>query len=108
MPCPIFNKPVPTHLLYDLLDKVAIKMDTYYILNYEGFRKLVYNKYDDEFRKSVEEYYVPSKRVYVWREFTYKSFSNIIRQICKQNKINIESKIRYSNSDYDIEYVIGA
>ena len=34
------------------------------------------------------------------------SFTNIIRQICKANNIMFSSNIRYSESNYNIEYYI--
>ena len=51
-------------------------------------------------------YYYKSKRFYLEREPDYKSFCNILRQICKSHDIKIESKLNYCNSSYMMEYYI--
>ena len=37
---------------------------------------------------------------------TYKSFTNIIRQICKQNLIQYTTEMKYNESKYNIVFKI--
>ena len=102
----IFVKPVPQDLVYDLLDKIATKSDKYYIVDINTYKRLKYYKLHTDFIASAATYYHVSKKFYVEREMTYNSFVNIVRQICRGNKVNFTSKIKYTDSTYNIEYYI--
>jgi len=102
----IFRQFVPPKILFDILEKVCIKTDKYYLFDLNAYRKLVYYELYDDFAKSIVEYYHISKREYVDRKLTYKSFVNIIRQICKSNNIQHTSQIKYNESNYNIDYYI--
>jgi hypothetical protein len=102
----IFRKQVPIDLLMDLLDKICLKTDKYYLVDANAFKVLLYNNYHEEFCKTLLEYYHSSKSYYVSREFSYKTFVNIIRQICKSNGVMYGSKMKYEKSQYNIDYFI--
>ena len=102
----LFRKQVPIQILLDLLDKVCLKTDKYYLIDANAFRVLLYNNYHKDFCKTMLEYYHSSKAYYVSREFTYKSFVSVIRQICKSNNIMYRSEMKYEKSQYNIDYFV--
>jgi hypothetical protein len=102
----IFRKQVPVDLLIDVLEKICLKTDKYYLIDTNAFKILKYNHYEEDFCQTLLEYYHISKAHYVTREFTYKSFTNMVRQICRSNAIMYSSKIKFEKSDYNIEYYV--
>ena len=102
----IFKISVPTPILLDCLEKFAIKTDKCYVVNNNAFKKGLYNNSITEFIKTCEPYYFLSKRKYLERPLNYTSYTTILRQICKHNKIVYTSQIKYVNSNYDIYYYI--
>jgi hypothetical protein len=102
----IFRKQVPIELLMNLLRKICLKTDKYYLIDANAFKILKYNNFDNEFCSQLLDYYHSSKQHYVTREFTYKSFTNIVRHICKSNAVMYSSKIKFEKSQYNIDYYI--
>ena len=102
----IFKKNVPNDLLFTLLDQICFKTDTYYFIDNNAYRKLLFYNLDKEFTDDLLEYYHLSKQFYVLRKMTYKSFTNIIRQICKQNSIQFNTEMKYNESKYNITFNI--
>jgi len=106
MPNQIFKKQVPNDILYNLFEKIALKTEDYYIIDNNAYKKLLYFKLLEEFVESIIGFYHISKQYYVTRKFTYKSFSNIIRQICKYNNIQYTTEMKYNESMYNIIFKI--
>jgi hypothetical protein len=102
----IFKKQVPIHLLIDVLEKICLKTDKYYLIDINAYKKVLFNGLHIEFCESLKEYYHLSKLFYVERKFTYNSFTNIVRQLCKSNNILFSSQIKYNESKYNIDYFI--
>lgn len=102
----LFKNPIPIDILFILLDKVCIKTDKYYIVEQNAFKKIVFHNYQNEFCSSILPYYHQSKKNYVERPFTFNSFINIIRQICKFNNIAFSYNVKYSDKKYNIIYYI--
>jgi len=102
----IFKKNVPTESLYSLLDDICLKNDKYYILNNNSYKKGIFNNSITNFIEECKPYYHISKQKYLERKLTYNSFTTILRQICKFNKITHTSQIKYDKSTYDIIYYI--
>lgn len=102
----IFVKPVPQDLIYDLLDKVATKTDKYYIMDIDTYKRVKFYELHKDFISTMAAYYHLSKKFYVERPLTYTTFVNIIRQVCRSNKVTFTSKIKYNDSTYNIEYYI--
>ena len=102
----IFKKAIPNALLFSLLEKIALKTEKRYILNHNSYKKGLLDNSIPEFMESCKEYYFLSKLKYLDRKLTYNSFITVIRQICNFNKVTYTSQIKYSKSDYDIEYSI--
>jgi hypothetical protein len=102
----IFRQSVPDKLLFNLLDKVCLKTDKYYLVDMNAFRKTVFHNYYEEFRNDLMDYYHIGKQSYLTRPLSYKSFTNIIRQICKSLSIMFTSQMKYNESTYNIVYFI--
>jgi hypothetical protein len=102
----IFRKNVPINVLLELLEKVCLKTDKYFLIDNNAFRKILFHKLDEKFIEFIEPYYQESKRFYVTRKFSYNSFINIVRQLCKSNDVMFTSKIKYNESKYNIDYFI--
>jgi len=102
----IFKHPVPNNLLFNLLDTICLKTDNYYLVDMNAYRKMLFHKHDEEFCNELKEYYYIGKHFYITRKMTYKSFTNIIRQICKHNSIPFTSQMKYNESKYNIDYLV--
>lgn len=102
----IFRKPVPNDLLFSLLDNICLKTEQYYVIDYNAYRKMLFYEYEKGFLEKMKEYYHLSKQFYIMREFTYKSFTNMIRHICKSASIMFSSQMKYNESKYTIYYYI--
>ena len=106
MPSQIFKAPVPNELLQKLFEENAIKTDSGYIINNSVYKKGIFNESIIKFLEACRQFYHISKRDYIDRKLTYKSFNTIIRQICNFNNITYTSQIKYDKSVYDIIYSI--
>lgn len=102
----IFRENIPIEILFNLLEKICLKTEKYYLIDNNAFKKITYNKYEDDFLEKILPYYQESKKFYVTRSFNYNSFVNIVRQICKSNDVMFTSKIKYNESKYNIDYFI--
>ena len=102
----IFRKLVPPELLYELLEKICLKTDKYYLVDHNAYKKFMFLGLDQGFKESIIGCYHDSKRFYVTREMNYNSFINILRQVCKSNQMMFTSQIKYMESKYSIEYLI--
>ena len=102
----IFKKTVPENLIFDLLDKICIKKEKYYLFDINAYKKLVFYNYHEEFCKTLKEYYHLGKQFYLTRKMKYNSFTTILRQLCKLCNIMYTSQIKYNESKYNIDYLI--
>jgi len=102
----IFKVGIPPETLFDLLEQICVKTETYYIVDHSAYKKMKFHNLHEPFLKTIIEYYHYSKKFYVEREFTYNSFTNIIRQICRVNNITFTSDIKYNGSKYHIDYFV--
>jgi len=102
----IFKNQIPKSLLFDLLDKICLKNEKHYTVNSNSFKKGVYNEDIQKFLEVCKPFYHISKRKYLDKKLTYKSFTTILRQICNNNNITYTSQIKYDKSTYDILYYI--
>jgi hypothetical protein len=106
MPSKIFKENLPDEYLFNFLNKIALKTENYYQIDINSYKKMIYNNYNEDFLTELHKYYNPTKYNYLEREFTYNSFTNILRQICKSKNIPYQSKIHYNKSKYGIIYLL--
>jgi hypothetical protein len=102
----LFLKQVPISIVMTLLEKVCAKTNSFYLIDSNAYRKMIFFKLDAEFKEILLPYYHISKRYYITRDFSYNSFTNIIRQICKSNGHHFYTEIKYDHSVYTILYFI--
>jgi hypothetical protein len=102
----IFKTGIPPEILFDLLEQICEKTETYYIVDLTAYKKMKFHQLHEEFLTTILDFYHYSKKFYVEREFTYNSFTNIIRQICRVNTIIFTSDIKYNGSKYHIDYFV--
>jgi len=102
----IFKTCIPAEIMYVLLEQISIKNESYYIVDITAYKKMRFHNLHEPFLNTIIDYYHYSKKFYVEREFTYNSFTNIIRQICRVNNINFTSDIKYNGSKYHIDYFV--
>lgn len=103
----IFKEKIPNEIIFDFLEKYAIKNNTkYYLVTKNTFRQAKFNGDLENFCDKVENYYYNCKKFYITRKQTYKTFITILRQICKCNHLAFTSKIKYDKSKYEIHYYI--
>ena len=102
----VFKEKVPKTILIELLEQICVKNENYYIIDYNSYKKLVYNNLHERLAETIKDYYFSSKQFYATRKMTYKSFINIIRHICKSCGILYTSNIKYNESKYIIYYYI--
>ena len=103
----IFKKIMDTSIIFNLLDKLCEKNNTYYMFNSSCYKKGTF--FDDAiqlFLKEIKVYYHNSKQKYLEKKQTYNSFTTILRQICNYIKIEYKTKIKYDKSTYEIIYYI--
>jgi hypothetical protein len=101
-----FKQAIPTSLLFDLLEKVCLKTDTYYFFDLNAYRKMIFLDLHGAFVLALRDYYHTSKLFYLERQHTYSSFTNILRQICKFSEIEVDSEMKYNYSQYYINFYI--
>ena len=102
----IIKNKIPDEHLFALLDKICIKNNKYYTFNLNSYKKGMYSEDIPKFIQECIPYYYLSKRKYLERKITYKSFITVLRQICNYNKITYTSKIVYNKCEYNIEYYV--
>ena len=93
-------------VLFDLLEKICIKNEKYFLIDKIAFRKGLLSKDIEIFLNNLYNNYYSSKKYYLTRELTYNSLLTVIRQICKANEIRFISKIKYDKCKYEITYFI--
>jgi hypothetical protein len=103
----IFKEQVPSAELFALLEKICQKTEHQYQFDTESYKSGMFSGELPAFVKMCEPFYHNAKRVYLTRTLTYKSFTTILRQICKCNGIPLHSKIKYDKSQYEIVYFVG-
>jgi len=102
----IFRKTVPSVILFDLLEKICLKTEKYFFIDYNCYKTMVYRGYHTPFVETIRPFYHYSKRFYVDRKVSYNSFVTIVRQICRLNDVDFTSQIRYNESKYNIDYFV--
>ena len=102
----IFKKNITTDSLYSLLDKIALKNEKYYIFNNDAYKKGILQDDIQNFFEECKEYYHISKQKYLEKKMSYNTFTTVLRQICKYNKITYTTQIKYDKSTYNIIYLL--
>ena len=102
----VFKKNVPISILFALLEQICLKTEKYYFLDQNAFKKLQFHDLFVKFREEIRPYYHVSKRFYIEREFTYRMFANIVRQLSRMANVRFDSEIKYHQSKYHVDYMV--
>jgi len=102
----LFRSHIPIDYLYDVLEKICVKKEKYYIIDFNSYRLLQFHDLYTNFAERIIQAYKPSKQKYVTRTLTYNSFVTIVRHICRINGIPFDTKFNYQYSLYNIDYYI--
>ena len=101
----LFKKIFDLEDFVNFLSTICDVKDNEYTFNNDAFKKAnLFNRIDPFVEKCKDHYYL-SKHKYLNRKITYKTFITILRQIAKSINIEYSSNIKYSKSNYNIEYV---
>lgn len=94
-------------VVIELLRDMCIESEENILLfNKTAYKRLrLFNKITPILKK-LKPYYYESKMFYLTRKMNYKTFSTIVRQLCKYANLKLLSNIRYLYSSYIIEYTI--
>jgi hypothetical protein len=106
MPNQIFKKTVSPSILMELLDKICLKTEKYYLFDINAYKKLLFYNLQAGFCENLKDYYHLGKQFYLTRKMKYNHFTTVIRQICKLCNIMYTSQIKYNESKYNIDYLI--
>lgn len=104
----IIKHKMPTEMLFNLLEQICIYQNNYYTLNFNAYKKGIFDGTIQQFIQDCIPFYHLSKQKYLKRELSYNNFVTIIRQICKYLNVAYTSNIKYDRSTYDIVYKIYA
>ena len=102
----IFKDIMPSSTLYNLLDQICLRKEKYYFLDETAYRKMMFHNLHIWFIDALRPYYHTAKLFYLNRDFTYNSFTNVVRQVCKHLSIQFESEIKFCHSKYYINFFI--
>ena len=102
---------IKSTLTYNIVKEILYNVCTHVENNIYTFNKISYKRLRlfkklDSVLNRLRPHYYESKMFYLTRKMNYKTFSTIIRQICKYSQLKILSNIKYLHSSYIIEYTI--
>ena len=104
----LFAKTPDRQILFRLLEQISYKnwSGDGYVVDVNAYKKMMFLDLHAGFCNELLEYYQSSKRHYLTRTFTYKAFSTILRQLCNECNIRMETRVLYIQSVYTTEYTI--
>lgn len=94
----VFCKQVTFDLIEPLLKKICIPVEKGYVVDETAFSRLLFYGLEKDFIETMRPYYYNSKLYYIERKLTFKSFSTIVRQICKASGTLVISSVQYFHS----------
>ena len=115
---PVFLQPIPAHILYDLLERIAPvdpvgrakntfgEKPAQHLLTMEVYDIAEQNGDIADFVDNIRHYYRKTKKHYVDSPITYKKFITIVRQICNTHGINYTYDNVYNRCGRTNEYYI--
>ena len=92
----VFCQEVPYEVMVKHLALLSVFHETHYVVDHSMYKTLIFQGLDMLFLQELKPYYAQSQ--YLTREFTYKSFLTILRQICRANGFTYYTKNQYDRS----------
>ncbi len=84
----------------------CIKERTYYKFTIDIYKQLLFKNLLQPYLEIIKQNYHLSKQCYLTRKMTYSRFITVLRHLCKILNITYSSTMKYSNSTYQINYLI--
>lgn len=100
----LFKTLVNVEVFTDFLSSVCDKKEGQYTFNNQSFKKANLFQLTEPFIQHCKNHYHLSKHKYLDRKMTYNNLITVLRQVAKSHDITYLSNIKYSKSDYNIEY----
>ena len=102
----LFSYPFPLADLWDFLDSICPYHEDYYLLDSNGFRTMVFKNLHVAFLANLKEHYYPCQQFYFKQEFTFRSFTTLLRQLCNYYDIPYKITKQYNHSALVLRYFI--
>jgi hypothetical protein len=107
----IFKSCVPQELTLELLDKISLKENGFWVITYEKYKQGIHTGIIQDFFSACIPYYHISKQHYITRKLNYTkvSYSNlltVLRQICNNSNINWRQNSKYFNGVANVYFLI--
>ena len=102
----IFRKEPPFAILNDMLQRFADKEREKYIVDYVTFKRILFHNFHYKWLLELREYYYKNKCFYVTRKFTFSSFVNIVRQLCKIFNVNYTYSYDRNQNYHHLKYTL--
>ena len=84
----------------------CLKEKKYYKLTQDIYKQILFKNALEPYLHTIQSHYNKAKQIYVTRKMNYSRFVTIIRHLCKFLEITYTSVMKYSNSTYQIDYLI--
>ena len=102
----VFQKEPPFDILNNMLQRFADKERDKYIVDYVTYKRIVFHDYHYKWLFDLRGYYYKSKAFYVTRPFSFTSFVNVVRQLCKVFNIKYEYSCDPKQSYHRLKYTL--
>lgn len=103
----LFRKPYPLANFYSFLEDTCKSTPEYYLIDQNVFHNLTFHEKHLPFLQELEDYYYECQHTnYIKRDWSYRSFITIVRQICSYYNISITFTKQYNHGLLDLRYFI--
>ena len=102
----IFLKKLDINIILKYIQNNSYIENNKYIIDNNVFKQSIYHNNVDEIIKYLKPHYYKAKRIYLERKINYKNYLTILRQIFNYLDIKYEKFKKYSNSTYEMIYII--
>ena len=103
----LFRKPYPLANFYSFLEDTCKSTPEYYLIDQNVFQNLTFHEKHLPFLQELEDYYYECQHTnYIKRDWSYRSFITIVRQICSYYNISITFTKQYNHGLLDLRYFV--
>ena len=103
----LFRKPYPLANFYSFLEDTCKSTPEYYLIDQNVFQNLTFHEKHLPLLQELEDYYYECQHTnYIKRDWSYRAFITIIRQICSYYNISITFTKQYNHGLLDLRYFI--
>jgi hypothetical protein len=103
----LFKTPVPLSTWKEVLQSMTASSGPLFVMDDTAFKRGLYLGSLCAFWEACVPYYHVSKRHFVTRPLTFKTFSTVLRQVCRSHHLPVQSTLVYSHSHSHSVFTIG-